>query len=81
MIQQSHKKMERKKKRNTDPFTKVSDVPPDFTAVKFFASLMRTSNIPPHGMWDSPFFPFLKLFFPVRRKELQHHNQKLYTHC
>lgn len=55
-------------KKNTDPFTKVSDVPPDFTAVKFFASLMRTSKMPPDGTWESPFFPFLKLFFPIHRQ-------------
>lgn len=72
------KKMGREK--TTNPFTKVSDVPPDFTAVKFFASLMRTSNIPPDGRWESPFFPFLKLFFPTHRTELQHHHQELYIY-
>lgn len=61
----------------TDPFTNVSDVPPDFTAVKFLASLMTTSNIPPVGGWFSPFFPFLKLFFPTHTKEFQYcHQQK-----
>lgn len=76
---QSLKKGE--KKNPTNPFTKVSDVPPDFTAVKFFASLMRTSNMPPAGRWESPFFPFLKPLFPKHRTKLQNYNQNLRIHC
>ena len=54
------------------PFTKLSEVPPDFTAVKFFASLMNTSRIPPEMTGESFFFPRLKVFFPasaIREKE------------
>lgn len=38
------------------PFTKVSDVPPSFIAIKFFASLMRTCSSPPPSS-DSSVFP------------------------
>lgn len=31
----------------TNPFTKLSDVPPDFIAIKFFASFIRTCSSPP----------------------------------
>ena len=40
-------------------------MPPDFTAVKFFASLMNTSSIPPERIGGS-FFPLLKVFFPAQ---------------
>lgn len=40
-------------------------MPPDFTAVKFFASLMNTSRIPPEMIDGSFFFPRLKVFFPT----------------
>ena len=55
------------------PFTKLSEVPPDLTAVRFFASLMNTSSIPPEMTGDSLFFPFLKVFFPARtsREEVE----------
>lgn len=72
-----------KELKQSYPFTKLSEVPPDFTAVKFFASLMNTSSIPPEITGDSFFFPFLKVLFPVsvtkmkewwgeRKKQINH---------
>lgn len=49
-------------------------MPPDFTAVKFFASLMNTSSIPPEITGDSFFFPLLKVFFPapaIKKREME----------
>lgn len=58
------------------PFTKLSEVPPDFTAVKFFASLMNTSRIPPETIDESFFFPRLKVFFPASVIRDKHREMK-----
>lgn len=42
----------------SDPFTKVSDEPAAFMAIKLFASLIRTCNSPPSSVTD--FLPELK---------------------
>ncbi|KAG9339480.1 hypothetical protein JZ751_023619, partial [Albula glossodonta] len=47
---------------------KVSDVPPYFTAVRFLASLISSSTIPPLGSLMLVFFPFRKPFFSFKRE-------------
>lgn len=51
-------------------------MPPDFTAVKFLASLTNTSSIPPELMGASFFFPRLKVFFPASERQREKKRRK-----
>lgn len=50
----------------TNPFTKLSDVPPVFIAIKFFASLIRTCSSPPSSV--AAFLPEEKTLFKLRQR-------------
>lgn len=40
----------RSRKMITNPFTKLSEVPPGFIAIKFWASLIKTCSSPPFSV-------------------------------